>query len=124
MKNEQLDQMFETIYGPYTSARCAMQLQDVLDRLIVAVMEYQGAHNPPTCRDLDGALAAASVANQEFCGGDDETVQTEYYTRGLELIKYHQLRREDYFRQQQEQERQEAQKAKAKPKTKKKSKAA
>jgi hypothetical protein len=122
MKNEQLDQMFETIYGPYASARCAMHLHDALDILITAVHEYQDAHNPPTCYELDEALGAASVASREY--GDNETVETEFHKRGLELIKYHQLRREDYFRQQQEQERQEAQKAKAKPKTKKKANAA
>jgi hypothetical protein len=122
MKNEQLDQMFETIYGPYASARCAMHLHDALDLLITAVMEYQDAHNPPPCCELDAAMGAASVANREY--GDNETIETEFHKRGLELIKYHQLRREDYFRHQQEQERQGAKKAKAKPKTKKKANAA
>jgi len=122
MKNEQLDQMFETIYGPYASARCAMHLQDALDLLITAVMEYQDAHNPPPCCELDAAMGAASVANREY--GDNETVETEFHKRGLELIKYYQLRREDHFRRQQEQERQEAKQAKAKPKTKKKANAA
>jgi len=122
--NKELDQMFETINGPHTAAKAALEMRDALDRLIVAVYEYQDAHNAPICCDLDNALGAASVVNQEFSNGDDEIVEAEFHKRGLELIRYRQLCREDYFRRKQEQERQEAKKAKAKPKTQKKTKAA
>jgi hypothetical protein len=112
MRNQQLDQMFETISGPYASAKAALEMRDALDRLIVAVWEYQEAHNAPKCWDLDNALAAASIVNQEFEGGNDETVEAEFHKRGLELVKYRQLCREDFFRRQEQKEREEKAKAK------------
>ena len=122
--NDKLDQMFENTYGPYASAKSAIELQDALDRLLVAVWEYQDKHDTPYCDHLDEALTYASIANNSFDGGTSEVVQREFHRRGLDLIKYREMSRDEHFRRQDEKARQQKKNTKAKPKTQKKANAA
>lgn len=112
MTTEQLDQMFSNIFPPFAAARSAMELSEALDVLIVAVWEYQSAHNAPECCDLERALAVALHAQSHYADGVQEDVERQFHLRGLDMLNYHRLRRQHAY------ERQEAlRKAKAaKPK--------
>lgn len=92
MTREQLDEMFDTIYPQFAAGRAAMQLSDALGDLLVAVGEYQDAHNPPKCCEMSEALAAGWHAHARFTEGPQDSVQKLYHLRGLDMLHYHNLR--------------------------------
>ena len=117
MTQEQLDQMFNHIYPQLAASRAAMQLSEAIDVLIVAVWEYQDAHNPPKCCELEKALAVASHAQSEYTDGPQDSVEKLYHLRGLDMLRYHDLRvQHAYERQEAERKAKEAKSKKAKPK--------
>lgn len=119
MTREQLDQMFENIYPQFAASRAAMQLSEALDVLIVAVWEYQDAHDAPKCCELERAIAVAMHAQGQYTDGSEEDVEKQYHLRGLDMLNYHRLRRQHAYEQQEA-----ARKAReAKPKTAKPKKA-
>ena len=117
MTTGQLDEMFDNIYPQFAAGRAAMQLSDALDHLIVAVWEYQDGHNPPKFCDLERALAAASHAQSQFTDGPQDSVEKLYHLRGLDMLRYHNLRvRHAYEQQEAARKAKEAKPKKAKPK--------
>jgi len=94
-----------------------MQLSDALGDLLVAVSEYQDAHNPPKCCEMDDALAAGWHAHTRFTEGPQDSVQKLYHLRGLDMLRYHDLRvRHAYEQQEAARKAKEAKPKKAKPK--------
>ena len=100
MTQEQLDNMFNQIYPQFNAARSAIDLSDAVDNLIVAVWSYQSSHNVPKCEDLERALAVASHVQEEYTNGPADAVEKLYYLRGLESLRYHELRVEHEWQRQ------------------------
>ena len=112
MTQEQLSEMFNRIYPQLNAARSAVDLSDALDNLIVAVWTYQGLHKGPKCNDLERALAVASHVQDEYTDGPQDAVEKLYHLRGLDMLRYHEMRVQHAWEQ-----REAARKAKdAKPK--------
>ena len=117
MTQEELDQMFNHIYPQLAASRAAMQLSEAIDVLIVAVWEYQSAHDAPECCELERALAVALHAQSEYTDGPEEDVERQYHLSGLDMLRYHKLRRQHtYEKQEAERKAREAKPKKAKPK--------
>ena len=92
MTQEQLCQMFNHIYPQLNAARSAVNLSDALDNLIVAVWTHQSAHNTPKCEDLERALAVASHVQEEYTDGPQDEVEKLFHLRGLDMLRYHEMR--------------------------------
>jgi hypothetical protein len=117
MTQEQLDNMFNHLYPQLGAARSAMELSDAIDNLIVAVWEYQSAHNAPRCDNLERALAVASHVQEEYAHGPQDAVEKLFHLRGLDMLNYHSLRVQHAFeRQEAARKAKEAKPKKAKPK--------
>ena len=117
MTQEQLDQMFNHIYPQLTAARSAVNLSDALDNLIVAVWTHQSAHNTPKCDNLERALAVASHVQEEYTEGPQDEVEKLFHLRGLDMLRYHDLRvQHAYEKQEAARKAREAKPKKAKPK--------
>ena len=117
MTQEQLDQMFNHIYPQLNAARSAVNLSDALDNLIVAVWTHQSAHNTPKCDNLERALAVASHVQEEYTDGPQDEVEKLFHLRGLDMLRYHDLRvQHAYEKQEAARKAREAKPKKAKPK--------
>jgi hypothetical protein len=92
MTQEQLSEMFNRIYPQLSAARSAVELSDALDNLIVAVWTHQSAHNTPKCEDLERALAVASHVQEEYTDGPQDEVEKLFHLRGLDMLRYHEMR--------------------------------
>ena len=92
MTQEQLSEMFNRIYPQLSAARSAVELSDALDNLIVAVWTHQSAHNTPKCEDLERALAVASHVQEEYTDGPQDEVEKLFHLRGLNMLRYHEMR--------------------------------
>jgi hypothetical protein len=111
-----------TIYKQHLAAEYAEKLNDALSDLVIAVWDYQDAHKPPKCCELDGAVHAAWKLVEQY-GESSDGVEALFHHTGLEIIRLRQEQEREYWRKQ-EAERVAKQAKKAKPKTKKKAKAA
>ena len=116
MTQEQLDNIHGIIYPQLAASRAAMQLSEAIDILIVAVWEYQDAHNPPKCCELEKALAVASHAQSEYTDGPQDSVEKLYHLRGLDMLRYHDLRVQHAY-ERREAERKAKEAKQKKPKT-------
>lgn len=94
MTQEQLSETFNRIYPQLNAARSAVNLSDALDNLIVAVWTYQGLHKGPKCNDLERALAVASHVQDEYTEGPQDEVEKLFHLRGLDMLRYHEMRAE------------------------------
>ena len=100
MTTEQLDQMFNHIYPQLGAARSAVELSDAIDNLIVAVWTYQSAHDVPKCDNLERALAVASHVQEEYAEGPADEVVKLFHLRGLDMLRYHEMRVQHNWEQQ------------------------
>jgi hypothetical protein len=117
MTQEQLDNMFNHLYPQLGAARSAMELSDAIDNLIVAVWKYQSAHNAPRCDNLERALAVASHVQEQYTDGPQDEVEKLFHLRGLDMLRYHEMRvQHAYERQEAARKAKEAKPKKAKPK--------
>lgn len=100
MTQEQLSEMFNRIYPQLNAARSAVELSDALDNLIVAVWTYQSAHSTPKCDNLERALAVASHVHEEYTAGPQDEVQKLFHLRGLDMLRYREMRVEHAWERQ------------------------
>jgi hypothetical protein len=100
MTQEQLQSTFNHIYPQLSAARSAVELSDAIDNLIVAVWTYQSAHNVPNCDNLERALAVASHVQEQYTDGPQDDVQKLFHLRGLDMLRYHEMRVQHNWEQQ------------------------
>ena len=100
MTTEQLENIFNYIYPQLNAARSAVEISDAIDNLIVAVWTYQSAHNVPKCDNLERALAVASHVLDEYTEGPQDEVEKLFHLRGLDMLRYHELRVQHAWEQQ------------------------
>ena len=106
----------------HTAAQFAEKLSESLSELVCAVWQYQEAHKPPKCCDLDAKIHNAWLLVEQYDEESDD-VRAMFHRTGLEIIRLRKEAAQEYWRKQ-EAERIAKQAKKAKPKTQKKTKAA